>query len=29
VIFAAMVAEENWGNYESSFEDMVVAITFD
>jgi hypothetical protein len=29
VIFAAMVAEENWVYYESTFEDMVVAITFD
>ncbi|MGD2253277.1 MAG: FHA domain-containing protein [Anaerolineales bacterium] len=29
VIFAAMVAEENWAQYESTFEAMVTAITFD
>jgi hypothetical protein len=29
VIFAVMVAEENWAEYESTFEAMVTAITFD
>ena len=29
VIFAGMVAEEAWADYESIFEAMVMAITFD